>query len=107
MAVYFRNFTAATRKPLLKQFSLVSNNQNLDYIDGVAVASPTREYPSGTKNGTNLAFTISTNVGTLYLVWRGILLEDGVGYTRSGTGITMTAGYAPLAEDSFEAIIFP
>ncbi len=106
MAVYFRNFTAATRKPLLKQFSLVPNNQNLDYIDSLPLTAPLREAPGGTKNGVNQAFTVSTALGTLYLVWRGSLLEPGTAYTRVGVNITMAAGFEPLAEDSFEAIIF-
>jgi hypothetical protein len=65
---------------------------------------PTREDVQGTKNGSNTAFTI-TRTGTLVMImWNGMVLDEGVGYTKSGTAITMT--YAPESGDSLEALIW-
>lgn len=67
--------------------------------------SRTREDPTGTKDGVNTAFTISTS-GDVDLYLNGVLLKETVGYTISGTSITMLAGYIPESDDTLEAIIY-
>lgn len=66
-----------------------------------------RENPTGAKNGVNATFTISVVGSVVLVIWNGTVLDEGVGYTRSGVTITMAAGYIPISTDSLEVVIFP
>jgi hypothetical protein len=72
----------------------------LKYTDHV-----NNETPSGTINGSNTAFTLTSapQNGTLQLFLNGIVLEPGAGndFTISGTAITML--FAPLTGDKLRA----
>lgn len=70
---------------------------------------PTREDVAGTKNGSNTAFTVSSDPGSLGLVilyLNGTLLDEGLAYTRLGTAVTMISPFIPESTDSFEALIW-
>jgi len=79
-------------------------------VDGTvtvtAGGTPTREDVSGTKNGVNTAFTISSSGTVVLLIWNQTVLDEDVHYTISGTNITMQAPYLPDAGDTFEALIW-
>lgn len=65
----------------------------------------TQETISGTKNGTNTAFTISRNANQVIVILNTDVLAEGVGYTRSGVDITAVAPYIPQSGDSYRAIL--
>ena len=62
------------------------------------------EIPSGAVNGVNTAYTLTATPvsGTLLVQLNGQVLEPGVGYTASGSAITITRG-APQAGDAVYA----
>jgi len=64
-----------------------------------------RETPGGTKDGTNLFFTLARTPqpNTEMLFIGSNLLIPGVSYTISGRTITFTAGNQPLSTDEFVA----
>lgn len=67
-----------------------------------------KEVPSGTMNGVNTTFTLSTSsYRTVDLRWNGVSLLQGTAYTLLGATITMQAGYVPNAGDTLEAIVYP
>ena len=61
------------------------------------------EEPSGTRNGSNTAFTLAATPvnASLMLYLNGILQLSGTDYTLSGAAITMTG--APESVDWFRA----
>ncbi len=64
------------------------------------------EAVGGTKNGTNLNFTIAHNavVGSVVLVMNGVTYLEGVDFTRTGTAITWgRSDVVPDSADSFYA----
>lgn len=67
---------------------------------------PTVEEVTGTKNGSNKTFTVSsTPLGWLGLYYNGALLKEGTDYSRSGTTITIAAAFpAPVSADSLQAV---
>lgn len=70
----------------------------------------TAEEPSGTKNGVNRTFSLSTSIApgaTLWLECGGIILNPGAGndYQVSGTTITFEDGRQPEADETLRAII--
>jgi hypothetical protein len=72
----------------------------------ISTSAPTLEDVTGTKNGVNTAFTISTAGSVVLLYWNGQFLDEGVEYTRVGTAITMISPAIPLSGDSLQALIF-
>jgi len=71
------------------------------------VVYPVIETPEGVKNGTNPTFFLSRVPTYLASVWlNGMVLEEGVGFTRSGKTITMQAGYIPSSGDSLRALVW-
>jgi len=68
--------------------------------------APTRVPVQGTKNGTNVSFTISITGVVVLLVWNQTVLTEGVHYTLAGNAITMIAPFIPGSGDTFEAVIF-
>ena len=64
------------------------------------------ETPGGTVNGSNTAFTLSgtpSPSASLHLYRNGILQRQGLGYTLSGSNITMLAGSIPSNGDVLQA----
>jgi len=70
-------------------------------------AAPTREDVAGTKDGVNDDFTVSTAGSLVVIIWNGTILDKDVGYTQSGTAITMAADYIPNVGDTLKALIWP
>ena len=67
-----------------------------------------KEIPSGTKNGVNATFTLSTSsYRTVDIRLNGVSLLEGTGYTVVGATLTMLTGYIPGATDTLEAVIYP
>jgi hypothetical protein len=64
------------------------------------------EEVSGSKNGTNTAFTVSHTPGlaSLELFLNGLRIVVGTDFTLSGSNITMN--YAPASTDSLQAVYF-
>ena len=59
----------------------------------------------GTKNGINVLFTANAlPVSMVMVIWNGMVLEEGVGYTRSGLDYTLA--FAPESGDSLEAVLW-
>ena len=99
MAFGFQNFMAASRKPNLKPFGLMAQSQDLTWIISYYAVLQLVSL-AGTQDGTNAVFTLSAAPGNGSIVFvNGIGLYEGVAYTRSGTGITFSAGYAPQSTD--------
>ena len=70
------------------------------------------EQPSGTKNGTNLAFSLANSVinnTDLMLFVNGLLQLSGSAndYTLTGSQINFNSGLAPFSEDVITAIYRP
>jgi hypothetical protein len=73
------------------------------------------EVPSGSMNGSNVTFTLSSTpspVSSLVLIWNGLVLKSGFDFTLSGTTITMINGVLPQPGDTLQAsyrtgLIFP
>ncbi|HYP05636.1 MAG TPA: hypothetical protein VER03_05320 [Bryobacteraceae bacterium] len=60
------------------------------------------EVPGGTMNGVNRYFTLAAEPatpGSLHLFRNGVLMKQGIGYSLSGTTITMHASTPPLQGD--------
>lgn len=110
MPLTFKNFTASSRKPFLRGFSLLLSGRDLSYIEGSqGTGRVSREVPSGTKNGVNRDFTLSIGkdeADVINILLNGLTLKESVGYTLSGVNLTMSLGYEPEASDPFEAEIF-
>lgn len=59
-----------------------------------------QEVPTGTKNGSNKAFTLAhTPVGTVSVVFNGLEYQNGVDYSDSGTTLTLIT-FAPNDAES-------
>jgi hypothetical protein len=74
--------------------------------DANAIFFVDSENPSGILDGTNRVFTLAgvpANGGSLHLFRNGILLKEGLGYTLSGSMITMAAADPPAAGDTLQA----
>jgi hypothetical protein len=67
---------------------------------------PTREDITGTKDGANTAFTISTAGSLVFIYFNGQLLTPGTDYIISGTSVTAVSPFIPDADDDWEALIF-
>lgn len=65
----------------------------------------TVEEIAGTKNGSNTAFTISRNATIVIVTFEGQVIDEGTGYTRSGTAITAVAPKIPASDSSYKAIL--
>lgn len=62
-----------------------------------------RENLAGTKNSSNVTFTATAApLNVEMVIWNGVVLQEGLGYTRSGVTYTMTI--APDSGDSLEVI---
>jgi hypothetical protein len=64
------------------------------------------ETPSGPVNGVNASFTLAgapTPASSLFLYRNGLLMRQGIGYTLSGSTITVLAGSIPSTGDSLQA----
>ena len=64
------------------------------------------EKPAGTKDGINRTYQLTTPpnpAGSLALFKNGLLMKNGVGYTLSGSTITIAAGHELAAEDDMQA----
>jgi hypothetical protein len=68
----------------------------------VRATLPVREDLTGTKNGTNVTFTLGAIPDIVNIYWNGQMLREGTGYTRSGLTITMVD--APQSGDILEAM---
>lgn len=67
-----------------------------------------KEVPSGTMDGVNATFTLSTSsYRTIDLRLNGVSLLQNTAYTLVGATITMLAGYIPSSGDTLEAIVYP
>lgn len=66
---------------------------------------PLHEELSGTKDGVNKVFTVSTSPLSWLALWRGgFKLVEGTDYTRNGTTVTFTAAVpAPVSNETLEA----
>lgn len=106
-----RSFTAASRKRNLKAFSLLPTSYDISYIEDnlSTAAAPVRETPTGTINGVNDTFTLSTAPASddLAIIARnGVVQVRGAAYTISGVTITFQTGYIPKTGDTLEALIW-
>lgn len=75
-------------------------------VSGSGVSFADAEAPSGTKNSSNLNFTLAhtpSPAASLQLDWNGLILLAGTDFTLSGAAITMASGNAPGATDTFQA----
>lgn len=70
----------------------------------VVYNTPGREDLVGAKNSVNQTFSISRAAAVVLVMWNGQVLDEGVGYTRVGTVITMAV--PPAAGDSLEALLW-
>lgn len=70
--------------------------------EAVLLALPTVEIPTGTKNGTNLVFTLAVAPTILLLYLNGILQTATTDFSRTTVTITMVA--PPVADDVLIAI---
>jgi len=68
------------------------------------VGTPTVETPTGTKNGSNLEFTLSGTPVFLIVRKGSEVMTQTTHYTFTGTTLTFTAGNAPAATDILTAI---
>ncbi len=98
----FQNYRAADRKRHLKRFGMFKDATDLSWIDAVALpgtAGPTVETPTGTIDGANTDFMISTAAyDGLNIYLNGALLALTVGYTLpTAQTIRFAAGYIPKA----------
>jgi hypothetical protein len=79
----------------------------LTYAPTTPIAiSPSFETPSGSINGVNDTYTLTTTPTKLILWYNGLALKPGVGYSITGSTITMSAGYIPETGDSLYAAIW-
>jgi hypothetical protein len=75
-------------------------------ITTLTITTVIHEELTGTKNGSNLTFTISAApVNFMILFFNGFKLDLGTDFTRSGTTITLLTA-APISTDNLEAMIF-
>lgn len=96
-------YAAATRIASGSQSGLLSSTDWTTFNNKAVITNRiTREVPSGTKNGSNTAFTLANTPtsGTEMLFVNGILQNAGSGndYTISGANITMAT--APISTDT-------
>lgn len=75
-------------------------------LDGISLKKlTTKEVPSGTINGSNVTFTLSSTPQeneAVQLYLDGLFLTEGVDYTLSTVTITMTT--APVVGQSLRAV---
>lgn len=64
-----------------------------------------KEDITGTKDGANTAFTVSSNSSAILVFLNGQLLTEGTGYSKSTTNITAIAPYIPESGDSYVAVL--
>ncbi len=77
--------------------------QDVPTLSGVKVDSTSNGSLSGALNGSNMAYTLSTNPSAfLGIMYNGVFKIDG--FTQSGTGLTLT--FAPDVGDRVDAIYF-
>ena len=104
---FFRNFTAATRKPNAIQFGLYRKEATADvsWIEGLT-AGGGRLTITGTQDGVNTTFTLSgtpvNGADGLIFARNGSALSPTTDFTVSGN--TVTTVVAPLATDILLAI---
>ena len=60
--------------------------------------------PTGTKDGSNTAFTLPFAPTLLILIYNGSVLSNGVGYSRSGSSLTMAT--PPESDSVLEAYVW-
>lgn len=90
---------APSQNAVFDALSLKANSADIplltSFVDG--------EDLSGTKNESNLIYTIANTpvTGSVSVFWNGMKMKAGVGYTISGTTITMSN--PPAALDTLEA----
>jgi hypothetical protein len=85
----------------------LTNVGSITMASGILAGAPEEEDLSGTKDSVNTDFTISrapSTGGLLVIYHNGIKLKESVGFTRSGTDITLTI--APASDDTLEALIW-
>ena len=70
---------------------------------GRYASAPTAQVPSGTMDGANATFTLAASTTMTMLFLNGAFLAKDVGYTLSGTTITMQSGYIPFTGDTLYA----
>lgn len=68
------------------------------------VGAPTIETPTGTKNGSNLEFTLSGTPVFLIVRKGSEVMTQTTHYTYTGTTLTFTSGNAPASTDILTAI---
>lgn len=75
---------------------------------GSSILYISKEQPTGTKNGVNDTFTLSSSsYHAVDIRLNGVSLLQNTGYTVFGATLTMLPGYIPGATDTLEAIIYP
>ena len=60
-------------------------------------APPKIEVPSGTRDGVNTAFTLTSTPSTCLVYYNGQLLSENVGYTRATNVLTMISPNIPAS----------
>lgn len=73
---------------------------------GASVGAPSLAVLTGDIDGANATFTLIAIPLRLFLFLNGVLLFDGVGYSLSGSTVTMLPGYIPQSGDSLRAEVW-
>lgn len=94
-------YQASNSTPMMGAMGLVVGSGG-----GGDLGAPTETVLTGTIDGANDIFTLGAAPVRLFLFLNGTLLSDGIGYTLSGSTITMAAGYIPQSGDTLRAEVW-
>ena len=94
--IAWANFEAASRKPNLIPFGMFSRGTDLSWI---AANGGVSEFLSvtGSIDGVNKTFYVTTPLPECWIFNGGLLMTEGVDYSRNETAGTITFGIAPPA----------
>jgi hypothetical protein len=102
--IQFKNFHTAARKSALKNFGLLPFGQDLSWIASFPDPPNREDLTAQITTGANQQYTINaTSPDLVVLNWNGAWLEEGTGFTRSGSTVTMAFGYDPASGDKLVA----
>ncbi len=95
---------------MLKDFGLIHPNEDISWIDARATAPDFVDLSADIVGGAGQTFVLSATPGpqdgSLMLIWNGVVLTEGVAFTRSGVTVTMAEGYEPSTGDTLVAYVW-